>query len=275
MTRRRNHDDDDEAPPGPGPLRLFFRFFNTLLVLAVIVYGAARAMTFTAGFKNLVEEQILAKFDLPVTIGRVRSNWSCDLEFSDVVSTNMGDVATGGFRAQRIDLEWSLADALRGRAWNLRKVGVMGCTITFVARDGAWEPAALAPLLSWLARWLEVSFPASSNAASAATTNADVNAAAVAVRADGWSKAVFSVRDMTLTWTIGGTGELATAEGVWIDVAPIQVPDREFRYYHLKLTAARAPDGTTIRNVDLEILDTGDQQVVLGFKAERQKAGNF
>lgn len=270
---RRQKKDKEEAPPGPGPIRLFFRFFNTLLVLSIIAYGAVRAMTFTAGFKSLIEEQVLARFDLPVTIGKVRSNWSCDLEFSDVATTNVSDVATGGIRAQRIDLEWSLADLLRGRPWDLRRIGVAGCTITFVARDGAWDPAALAPLSSWLAKWLEVGLPAPSNTVPVATTNSNVKATAEAARVDRWSNTVFSVRDMTLKWMIGATGEVSSAEGVWVDVAPLQVPDRKFRYYHLKLNVARSPDGSTIRNVDLELLDTGDQQVVLGLKAERQKAG--
>ena len=80
---------------------------------------------------------------------------------------------------------------------------------------------------------------------------------------------------MALKWMIGPTVEVASADGLWIDVAPLQVPDRKFRYYRLKLNTARAPDGTTIRNVDLELIDTGDQQVVLGLKADRQKAGKL
>ena len=269
---RRHKKDEEEVPPGPGPIRLFFRFFNTLLVLAIIIYGAARAMTFTAGFKSLIEEQVLARFDLPVTIGKVWSTWSCDLEFSDVATTNVGDVASGEVRAKRVDLEWSLADLLSGHPWDLRRVGVTGCTITFVARDGAWDPAALAPISAWLARWLEISLPAPSNAAPATTTNTPVKTMADVVGPGRWSNTVFSIRDLSLRWMIGATSELASAEGVWMDVAPLQVPDRSFRYYHLKLNSARAPDGLTIRNVDLELIDTGDQQVVLGFKAERQKA---
>jgi len=269
---RRRKDEEEETPPGPGPIRLFFRFFNTLLVLAIIAYGATRAITFTAGFKTLIEEQLLVRFDLPVTIGKVRSNWSCDLEFSDVATTNKGDEVTGGFRAKRIELEWSLAEVLRGRAWDLRKLGVTGCEIVFVARNGAWEPASLAPISSWLARWLEVSLPAPSNAVAAAATNADSKATADVVQADRWSNTVFSVRDMALTWAIDGTNQIAAVQGASIEVAPLRAPDRKFRYYHVTLDVAQMPDGTTIRNVDLELLDTGDQQVVLGLKAERQKA---
>ena len=71
----------------------------------------------------------------------------------------------------------------------------------------------------------------------------------------------------------GATGEVARVSGVKLDVSSVHVPGRDFRHYRLKLDEAVARDGTTLKDVDLELIDAGDQQIVLGFKAERHKAG--
>lgn len=280
MAARKSQRVRAEEPDAPPPLWRSLRgAVITVAILLCIAYVALQVLCRTAGFREVLSQRIAARFDLPVGIARSAVNWRFDITLDDVASKGADAGSGPSLSAKRIRIGWAPLQRLRG-GMGIRSIEADGLAVVFApAPGGEWTPRPLAPLSAFLSRWAEMPVSAGSASPAAVETAPDpggsdaspsVSLAAVPKRMRDEGIRV-AVRGADVTWRAAAAdaGPLAVIEGASLDVVPMKGAGRSFLSVALAVDRAASAGGDGIRNLRLELLDAGDQQIVLGFTAER------
>lgn len=277
---------EEEAPRRSlwSPVRTTYRAVRTTLVVLVILYVAALAATRTDGFRDVVASRLEKHFGIPVKIESVAASPRFDLTLRGLVTEGTRQKNSPGLRAHQVVLGWAWGDLWRHGRVGLRSLDLERCVITFARDDEqAWQPADLVPLSEFLAKWLQLDLSPPATASNAAPENTVVEekpaalepavekpaaaAGRAAARALQDGHLSVALRRSEITWWGEGEVPLAAVEGVSLTATPVRLPNRTLTHYHLKLEHAAGAKGLSVSDMTLEVLDTGDQQLVLVFDA--------
>lgn len=278
VSRRRKWEEDEAPPVRPGFWNRTRYLAGVVFALLAILYGAAQAMARTAGFRDLLSERLEARFGLPVKIESSAVNWRFDLTLQNLVTEGARRPDSPGLRAQRIHLAWSW-DRWWRNGVGLRALELDRCVMVLVRQeDGMWAPREFQGLSDVLGPWLEFDLKPATGVAKAASSEAGSQseerpADPVVAWADRFKASGLRVALTRgdIQWWDGGDVPRASVQGVGLWLTPVAVPGRTVQHLKLTVQEALARTGDRVRNLRVEVLDVGSQQVVLGLEAERQQ----
>jgi hypothetical protein len=93
-----------------------------------------------------------------------------------------------------------------------------------------------------------------------------------ALTLDQWEQAAISLQEGTMEWIDASGQVVASVLQVSFSRTPLSLPNREAAHYHLRAGSAVAGP-TQVRDLDVELLRTGDSYLVLNLDAVRHPAG--
>ncbi len=261
---------EESAPKRSNPVASTIRLFEAFLLLAAIAYGFVWLASRTGGFRSLAEERLSAAVGMPVKIGNSYARWNLDLVFENVRTVDNGRANQPGIRVRRLELDWTFAKSLKAAHWMPTRISMEDGSITFATTvTGQWEPSALAPMSEQVASWLGVKLkthvrPDVEAAPSAAPARPSVETGSARQLACGISAHNFEVQ-----WWADGDAALAAMRGLNVDATPMLTPGRSITHYLVKLDEVKGANNFEMNDATLELLDVGDQQVVLAFHSQR------
>lgn len=270
--------DEDTPSSRRNPFRRALHGVITLLIIAAILYVSARLAVGTAGFRSLAAGRMEKLLGMPVKIEQVSANWRFDVTLRNVVTEGTRRDDSPGLRAQRVRIGWAWGDLWRRGRPGLRSLELDRCVIVF-ARDEKqeWAPREFAPLSAFLSRQLRIDLSGSTTGTVEKATGAPDDRAGVGTDAAGVKETVrnlqdrgfrFALRRGEITWWDGADVPRAAVEGVDLNATPVRVPHRTLTHYLLRVERAADAQGMALADATLELLDTGDQQLVLVFRAD-------
>ena len=271
----------EEAPASrrANPLRGAWRTLRSVLIVLSILYVAGWVIGRTEGFRSLVAQRLEKLLGMPVKIESASLNLRYGLTLRHLVTEGTRRENSPGIRAQRIEIEWRWGDLLRRGRPGIKRLVLEKPVIVFEQQDsGGWSPDPLAPMSDFLARQMQFSFAPRNAAANVPVSEgAGTNAPSVVTqrRSKNELTATLGHLDMAVAiqrgqvvWWTGDAAPAASVEGVTFQATPVQLPDRALTHYVLKVERAASAQGAAIRDLVIELLDTGDQQVILRFLGE-------
>lgn len=225
----------------------------------------------------MVASRLEKQLGVKVRIDGSRSSWNGDITLTGITAGDGAKDETAAVRIEELRLDISPSALIRG---DLRR-GVRGAAIrdwrVRMSLDdaGLWHPSWLSGTTEWLGRWGSLAVPAPEQPEAAAATAATahpVEPGASALILDDWDRTAISLEDGTMEW-IDETGRVvAFVHQVSFTRTPLDLPTRQAGHYHLRVAAALAGP-TQVRDLDVELLRTGDSYLVLNLEAVRQPAG--
>lgn len=276
--RPRVEDDVPEPASFASGLRRAWHAAVTLSILVIIAYVALQILARTDGFREVVAQRLGDAIGMPVQIGESSVNWRFDVELREVVTEGTKRESSPGIRAKRVRIGWAPGERLRGRG-GIRSIEADGLTLVFgLGEDGTWQPKPLAELSAFLSRSAELQLPgrravpAEPGAAANPSPNEVPSGAFPALARD--ARVHVAIRRGAMTWWTPESPQAPVAgiDGVFLEVTPMAAPGRQFHHVLLKVGTSAAASGALLRNLHLELVDAGDQQVVLGFAVDRVAA---
>jgi hypothetical protein len=279
MPRRKKRVDAGEPPPrGPNLLVQAYRLLETLLVLAVIAYVVLLLMARTDGFRDLAEKYLESLVKMPVDLKRARVDWRLNVHLDGVTAQGAASEHTPSVEAGSVEVELAIRDSLRSFHPVLERVILVDASADLsTTSTGSWEPATIVPLSAWIAKWLQMDIlayaPAGvpTNATPAATSATGTTHSASLDQPQGWKSVELLVFNGRMTWWEKDSSEpLATVEGIRLDAATVDLSARTLKYYNLAIDRAATAEGVKMKNLRLEVIDSGEQQLVLTLHADRE-----
>ena len=272
MARRHKVVDDATAERREGFFRRSRRAIRTIFVVLCILYVAVLIAARTAGFRDLVAERLERRLGMPIRIKTSHVNWRFDTTLGGFATESSKKSNEGSVRAKQVRLAWSVAGVLGGKGPALRSVELDDAAIVFAAKPGeAWAPAALAPLGDFLAKWLEldIDHPAAGGAGGKKDSEeAEEVAAAPDVEPPNVDKISVRMTGGRISWRESDK-DVASVDGIELTSTPVELPNRRLIHRNLRVAHVANRAGPSMRNLHLEILETGDQRLVLVFNVER------
>lgn len=267
----------EEPPPKKrsNPLRAAWGAFVTVLVLLVIAYVTGLFIGRTDGFRAIVAGRLEKALGAPVKIDRVSLDAAYNMTLTGVETDTERRAGIPGLRVGRVRLEWRWGDLMRRGKVGISRIELEKPTLA-VGRDdaGRWTPKPVAPLSDFVARQLQFTFPApsqSTDVAPAATpSESDKPASTPGFDLKGLDTAIV-IRRGEVSWWLDSSAPHASVEGISLDATPLPVPGRLITHYLLTVKRAASKDGPAFRDLTVELLDVGDQQIVLRFAADHQR----
>lgn len=281
MSRRRKWEEDDVPPVQPGFWARLRYVVGIALTLLAILYGTAQILVRTAGFRDLLAEYLEERFGVPVKIEGSSTNWRFDLTLRHLVTEGTKRPDSPGLRAQRIHLAWSFEEWWR-RGIGIRALELDRCVVVLAQQpDATWAPREFQGLSDLLGPWLEFDLkpaagavkPGEDHPPSEPETRPSDRMRAWADRVKD-AKLSLALTRSEIQWWDGGDGPRARVDGVGLWLTPVRVPGRSLQHIKLSVQEAVARTGDRVRNLQVEVLDVGSQQVILALDAERQHAGS-
>jgi hypothetical protein len=255
-----------------GVLTRLARVIETLAIVLAIAYVAFLLMSRTEGFRGLVADQLQEVVGLPISIAGSRARPDFDIVLEGLATEGDGRKNRPSVRAQRVVIEWSPLDVLRNRRLAPRALLIDDAEVTFATTvSGQWAPAAMAPLSEKIASWLGVDLKTPGKALDRAGPPAGADSDRGAGREPVWSRCRLQVRRAAMSWWADEQNEVAGIAGLSADVTPMRVPGRRLTHFLLMLDHAASTNGFGIQDVRIELIDAGDQQVVLSFQGDGRK----
>ncbi|MCX7669683.1 MAG: hypothetical protein N2439_06410, partial [Anaerolineae bacterium] len=140
--------------------------------------------------------------------------------------------------------------------------------------EGRWTPAAFAEVAEWLAQQLNFELPPPEGGQKAeAIADPPPPRKARPPRdgsfvelARGTSK--IAIRRGEISWWLEPAAPYASVEGLMVFVTPLEAPGRRMVHYRVNVKRASSQKGPAWQDVALELLDIGDQRLVLRFTAD-------
>ena len=274
---RKNAKAWEEPPPrrGTNPFRRAWHAACTVLILLTLLYVSGLVIGRTEGFRALVAQRLEKVLGMPVKIEGTSLDARYGLTLKGVVTEGTRRANSPGVRAQRVAVAWRWGDVFRRGRPGIARLELDKPVIVFALQEnGAWAPAPLEPLSAFLVKQLQFTLPTRPRAESAApaTTAApepveSVKSPAVETALSGLNAHVVISRG-ELAWWADASVPAASVEGVSLQASPVALPVRALTLYLLKVARAASADGPGIRDLVVELLDAGDQQVVLRFHGE-------
>jgi len=274
VPRKRVRAWEQDAPPprAPNPFRKGVRTALTVLVLLAILYVAGLVIGRTDGFRSLVAQRFEALLGMPVKIERVSVDAAYGLTVRHLVTEGTRRPTSPGLRAARLHLGWRWSDLWRRGRIGVASIELDKPVLTFERQSsGEWQPQPLAPVSEFLVQQLKFNFPPAAEPLPAAkaepTANgADLNKKAKALRAG--LETTITLRRAEVVWWAGGDTPAASVEGVRLQATPLRAPGRSLTHILLEVERASSLEGPGIRNLTVELIDTGDQQWILQFQGD-------
>ena len=263
---KKKADEDDEVVR-PGFFRRLYHVFTTLLIIVVILYVVVLCISRTAGFRNLLEGELEKRLDMPMKIEKAQADFRFNLKLENVATVGF-DEGAAGVKAGRVFLRWRA-----GWGFFPEEVFVENVKVVFTnSLGGGWAPPVLASVSSWLSKWLQMDLTqgASDEVVSVGAAAGAVSGQITDSRVSMFNKVHFSLKNGAMVWRSEGR-EMAALDGLFLEITPFSAPTREMSHYYLKLDIARGVGGLVWRDLNLELLDVGDQQIVLVCRAEQGK----
>ena len=247
MPRRIRYEDEEVAPPAGGVrpfLRSLLHAAVTLVVLAVMLYGAALAISRTGGFRAYVQADLSEAVGFEVALRDARLTPGLALVVEGVAAGRFDAPGTPCLQADRVLLGWSPFASGGSR---LRSIAVETGRLAFArTADGSWTPRPLA------------------GAAEALLRGAGIDPDAARPSAPPRSSIRVTLRGVDVVWWKADRSTLASLSGLSLDVTPVDLPGR--RLVHILAAADSADPAGDGRGVPLRIeyLWGGGERIVLG-----------
>ncbi len=280
MPRKRARAWEQETPPAKktGALRSLRNALVTALILLLIAYITGLAIGRTDGFRSIVADRLSRTLGMPVKLDRVSLSPTFNMTLRELETEGASLPGRAGLRVQRIGIEWRWRDLLRRGRVGIDRLNVEKPVVVFArGDDGAWIPEPLAPLADFLARHLQVAQPAEpprapSSANAPASDSAARKTTTAGARFDlkGLDTAV-SVRRGEMSWWFDANIPQASIEGITLHATPLSVPGRQMTHVLVNVKRASSLNGPAFRELTLELLEAGDQQILLRFTADHQQ----
>jgi hypothetical protein len=245
-------------------------------ILLLIAYATGLAVGRTDGFRAIVAERLSRELGMPVRIDRVSVSPGYSLTLREVASDDAPRPGQAGLRAQRVEIQWRWSDLWRRGRVGIDRIDVAKPVVVFArAADGGWKPESLAPLAEQLARHMQIatsSEPVSEPARADAAPDAGARSATNAAAKFDWRgmETAISVQRGEISWWLDATVPQASVEGISLHATPIAVPGRRMTHMLLRVQRASTLQGPAFRDLTVELLEAGDQQILLRFTADRQ-----
>lgn len=276
MARKKKFEQSspEEHVPRPGLLVKLNRLVMTLIVLIIIVYGALLAASRTDGFRGLIRDELETRLGLPMKLQKAWLDPSLDLHLRGLDARESAAHAKASLQAESVAIQWAPWESLRRGSFVPVSLTLQTGSLAFAATvSGAWEPSVLSSIGADVAEWLNMDVPRKSPPAStnAVATNATEAVDAADLKAFRLGTLRIELQDSELVWWGSTSQELARVSGVNLSVTPNDVPNRRLTHYLLGVREASASSGFLMRGITMEMIDTGDKQVVLQFDGARVK----
>ncbi|MCS6771820.1 MAG: hypothetical protein NZ740_07305 [Kiritimatiellae bacterium] len=275
--RAKPWDESNYAAPRRSRIRTAWNAVKTVGLLAVIAYVTGWFVGRTEGFRSIVESRLTRALGLPVKLDRVSVDWRYNLTLYGLRTEGGRRPGYAPVTARRVEIEWMWSDLFRRFAVGINRIELERPTIAFERDDnGRWSPHRLAPYGRALARQFQIAWEEGESAeAGASSRSGEVPAAdkegaealAEAVRSAGLDASIRVVGG-ELSWWLDTQAPRASLEGVTLEITPLRAPGRAMRHVWAKVKRASSLDGPAFRDLTLELLDIGDQQIVLRFTAD-------
>jgi len=249
----------DSAVSLRGPWRRIRGAVSTLLVLMLIAWITAQAISRTAGFRKLAADFVSGRWGIPAEIGRSAWQWNGALQIGDV---RLGEAANPAFRARHVRLEFD---------WPWRPGRVRGLVIEDAelqltrTPEGEWQPRRLADFATHLDRWVRQALPGPSpspgNPPSATVPNMSARGDAARGGAIPWPR--LTVRRGQLSWRDADGSLLAQVEGLHLEAAATRLQGRLLLHVRFAADHLHSLRGEELNSVRAELLWVDDHCLLL------------
>jgi len=257
---------------------LLSRFIMTTFIVLVILYVAGFVMVRTAGFASFVEERLEMDLGMPVRVAQTRAAWNLDLIVEGIESVPPGEkLSEPGIVCDQAVMRWTLKGLIRPDLPPVHRVELEGLRIAFVPdAEGGWAPAALSGIADWLAGHLGVRIeqPQPQSEKDPAGKGGGKLRSRKDREARHYEKMSARLRDAAVEWKDEEGDVMAGADGINLDVTPVEFPNRTMRHFLLQIAGLRTGDGSSGTDLHLELLQTEGQALILGFQVERRGAAS-
>jgi hypothetical protein len=242
---------EESEPSGPGLVVSIWRLFNTLLIIAILLYVAALVAIRTDGVKGLVREKIEERIGLKVAIAALKSDAAFNLVLSTVTGVTTNEQSQAGFEFRDVRLNWDMSATLARRSLCLKSLECNGGTVTFERSGPDWNPEDLAGAGDWVASWLGLPIASTSSVAPGVmSTDSE------------WAATSLIVSNMDIRWLSAPATTVGEVRSLGVASFPLATPGRYLR--HFRLSALYAEAGSNqVRGAAIEWIDAGDTNMVL------------
>lgn len=267
MSRRGDKPAEGGPPPkGPGLWVLAGRFVKTLLIVAAILYVAALVLSRTEGFRTLVEDRLSRAARMKVKIESCHATLGLSVVMRGIRSEETGAVVRAQAVCRRAVVDWALPGP--GRRGAQAEVTAEGLEVDLAWVDGQWHPAALAGPAARVAEWLKIPLPQAQKAGGGPRNRQEELLAEAAPQPAVWSGPPLqvSIGGGALRWWTDQPTPVAEAGGLRLAMTPLVVPDRLLTHYLVEAATINVRGDLLAAPVRMELLDTGEQQVLLGLR---------
>lgn len=266
----------EEPPPkkGGNPLRAAWGAFVTVLVLVLIAYVTGFFIGRTEGFRAIVTGRLEKLLGAPVKIDRVSVDMVYNLTLTGLEAEGGRRAGMPSLKVAKVRIAWRWGDLVRRGSVGVARIELEKPAVVFErVEDGRWAPEPLAPLADFVARQMRFNLP-SASPAEATPSSAESETGKKGVRGlefdiTGLETAI-AIRRGEISWWVDTAAPYASVEGISLDATPLAVPGRRLTHYLLAVKRASSRDGPAFRDLTVELLDVGDQQILLRFIADHQ-----
>lgn len=263
------------APPAPKPrLRdTLWRWSLTGLATVLLLYGTGYGFARTEGFRSILAGRLEKSLGIPITIGGSSSSWRGDITLTGIYATPRKSddepaVQIGTLRLATSPLAFLSGDLYGG----IRRADLDHWRINMVLDEhGRWQPDWLTGVTDWMGRWGSLAVPVGTVEPTAGLEPvAGPAVESPPLHFETWSNTVVSLTDGAMEWRDTKGTMVAFVTDVGFVRTPLHLPTREAGHYHLTVGSAKA-GATRMRDLDVELLRTGDSYLVLNLEAVRHQ----
>ncbi len=250
------------------------RLIVSILILCVVLYVAAYLGIRTEGFRTLVEGRIEKNTGLSVHIKQVRPTLGLDLVLKDVVTEGFRKKGKAGFTVEELVVRWSVKDLIFSGQSFWRMLEFKGLNLSFApGENGTWEPAIVERLGSWLAEWggFNIRPPEAKKKGGKSETEEEEESQPVSVepRENLWERTGVKIANGNAVWWNDEGAEMASIEGIQLQVTPISVPNRDMTHFYLTIEKGGVEGGRHVKNFTFEMLKAGSQSIIMTCAEDR------
>lgn len=261
-------------------LRTILRAIATATVLLAIAYVAGLMIGRTDGFRSIVAERLGELLGQAVKVERVSLGLSYALTVEGIVTEGTRRLNSPGIRIGRLRAAPRWSDLWRRGRLGLAQLEIEKAVLVFERdEEGRWAPEALAGYAELLAKQLNFSFPPPETVSAAPAAPRDVSGEQsrnrrrsarplLAAPDPAMPAPRIVVRRGEIAWWLDNSVPFASVEGLSASMTPLEAPGRRMIHYRVDVKRAASRGGQALRDASLELLDIGDQRLVLRFTAE-------
>lgn len=229
------------------------RFWLTLFIISVILYVSALVISRTAGFRDLVRQQLEMKSGVPLKVEKMHASFGLDLILEGIQEAAVTN-RQPGLLIKKAELHWRLLPLIGGKGWPFKRLKLVDPVLRFTqSTDGNWTP--LPQLNDVLAPWVEI-----------ATTNTAESGNVIHLtdylRNE---RAKLEITNLRLVWQSSDENAslLALIEGLDIETAAVRPFSDDFMWFKMNIRRGERNGVEWANGVSLEWIRMPDQDVIL------------